>query len=311
MTVEKFYNGSSVEEVVGLLDKYKGECKVIAGGTDIIIALKNEKISPKVLIDIGKIKELKTIEEKKDKLFIGAGVSYTGIMESNFLNDNLYALKRACGEVGSPQIRNKGTIGGNIANNSPAADSVPPLIALGSTLKIVSIRGTREVLLEDYCSNNKNLGLKDDELIIGIEFNKLKYNQSLSFSKLGLRKALAISRISISSLIGFDENGIIDLIKVASGSIGRYPMREVEVEEYLNGKELSSYNIEEAINVLQKSMDERLKGRSTLPYKRRAVEGVLKDNLITAVCNLQHSRENVACHLERNREISALSEVLS
>lgn len=307
----KFYNGNSVEEVVGLLDKYKGECKVIAGGTDIIIALRNEKISPKVLIDIGKIKELKTIEENKDKIFIGAGVSYTRIIESNLFNANLYALKKACREVGSPQIRNRGTIGGNIANNSPAADSVPPLIALGSILKIVSIRGTREVLLEDYCSNNKELGLKDDELILGIEFNKLRDNQSLGFSKLGLRKALAISRISISTLIGFDENGIIDLIKVVSGSIGRYPMREVQVEEFLIGKELEPKVINEAVEVLQSSMDVRLKGRATLPYKRRAVEGVLKDGLITAVCYLEPSRENVACHLEPSREISDLSEVLS
>lgn len=311
LVVEIFYNAKSIEEVLGLLDKYKGDCKVIAGGTDIIIALKNQKISPKVLIDINKIKELKTIEEKDDKIIIGAGVSYTKLMGSNLFNDNLYALKKACREVGSPQIRNKGTIGGNIANNSPAADSVPPLLALGSTLKIASARGTREVLLEDYCADNKNLGLKDDELIVNIEFQKPNYNQSLSFSKLGLRKALAISRISVSTLIGFDENGIIDLIRVASGSIGRYSMREIQVEEYLKGKELDSYNIEEAINVLQISMDDRLKGRSTLPYKRRAVEGVLKDALITAVCNLQRSRENVACHLERSREISALSEVLS
>lgn len=300
MVAEKFYNGNSIEEVVELLDKYEGDSKVIAGGTDIIIAIKNEKISPKVLIDISKIKELKTIEEHDDKYIIGSGVSYSQIVDSYLLNENIYGLKKACREVGSPQIRNKGTIGGNIANNSPAADSIPPLIALGATLKIANIRGMREVLLEEYCLNNKNLGLKDDELIISIEFNKPRYNQSLSFSKLGLRKALAISRITISTLLGLDENGIIDFIRVVSGSIGRYPMRETEVEEFLIGKELNPRNIDEAIKVLQLSMDNRLKGRSTLPYKRRAVEGVLKDSLIT-----------VASHLERSREISSLSEVLS
>lgn len=300
MAVENFYNGNSIEEVVALLDEYKGEAKVIAGGTDIIIALKDKKISPKVLIDISKIKTLKTIEEYDERIWVGAGVSYTQLMQSDIFNDNLYALKKACREVGSPQIRNKGTIGGNIANNSPAADSVPPLIALGSILKIASIRGTREILLEEYCSNNRELGLKDDELILGIEFGKPEINQSLGFSKLGLRKALAISRVSISTFIGLDENGIIDILRVASGSIGRYPMRETEVEEFLIGKELSSKNIDEAVKVMQISMDNRLKGRPTLPYKRRAVEGVLRDSLIT-----------VASHLERSLDISDLSEVLS
>lgn len=184
--------------------------------------------------------------------------------------------------VGSPQIRNKGTIGGNVANASPAADSIPPLIALGSELKIASTRGERSVNVEDYFSNNDVYGLKENELLIGIEFDKIKENEILSFSKLGLRKALAISRITLSMLIGLDNEQRIENIRVASGSIGKYPMREIDVEKALLGRKINDDTSKLAIMALHKSMDQRLKGRSTYPYKRRAVislmEEVIKDS---------------------------------
>lgn len=278
MTAEIFFNGSSIEEVVDLLGKYKEDCKIIAGGTDVIIALHNKKISPKVLIDISKIEELKRIEVMEDKIIIGAGVTYTQVIESGLFNEQLFGLSKACRMVGSPQIRNKGTIGGNIANNSPAADSTPPLISLGAKLNIVSERGLRVVLLEDYVAIKENR-IKEDELIVSIEFEKPKRDQLLLFSKLGLRKALAISRITISTLIGANSDGNIDYIKVTSGSIGKYPMREIEVEQYLIGKKLDQASIAEAVDILKQSMDIRLKGRASLVYKRRAIETILTEAL--------------------------------
>lgn len=273
------YNGNSIEEVVALLGEYKEKSKVVAGGTDLLIALRNEKISPVVLIDISKIMELKSIEVTEGKIILGSGVTFTQIVESEIFKDNLYGLYKACRLVGSPQIRNKGTIGGNIAHNSPAADSVPPLIALGANINLASIRGIRKISLEDYYTDRDSYGIKEDELIVSIEFNTLKEDEILTFSKLGLRKALAISRITISSLIELNHEKTITSVKIASGSISKYPMREIEVEEFLLGKELNNQTIEGAINELQLSMDERLKGRSTLSYKRKAVEGILREAL--------------------------------
>lgn len=279
MALDQVINGCSVEEVIELLAKYNKEAKLIAGGTDIIIALKNSKITPKVLIDISKIEDLRTIQIINNKIVIGAAVTYTQIIENDLFKKNLYGFYKSCRLVGSPQIRNKGTIGGNIANASPAADSIPPLIALGATIKIGSSRGVREVLLEEYFSDRKNLGIKDDELLISIEFEKPLENQILSFGKLGLRKALAISRITVSTLIGIDDKLNISSIRVASGSIGKYPMREVSVEKALLGLSFNSSVIELAVKSLQDSMDERLAGRSTLPYKRRAVVSILEEAL--------------------------------
>lgn len=279
MSVEQFFNAKSIEEVVNLLDQYKEEAKIIAGGTDLVIALNNKKISPKVLIDISKIEELRNIEEVDRKIIIGAAVSFSHLMDYIKGNNNLKGLYDAARSVGSPQIRNKGTLGGNIGHSSPAADSIPPLIALGASIKLASKSGIREILLEDYSAKKNGAGLRQDELIVSIEFKNLSNDQFLTFSKLGLRKALAISRITTSAVIELDDNKIITNIVICSGSIGRYPMRENAVEEYLMGKTLNDEVIEEAVNVLKDSMDERLEGRSTLPYKRIAVESILKETL--------------------------------
>ena len=275
MTLKEVYNGRSVKEVVGLLEEYGNEAKLISGGTDIVIELKNKKITPKILIDISKIEELKEIREDENYIILGSGVTFTEIIENPLFSGNLHGLYKACRMVGSPQIRNKGTIGGNIANGSSAADGVPPLIALGATIKMLSIEGTREIPLEDYYIDK----LKSNEIIIEVKFKKPSKNQILTFAKLGLRKALAISRLSIASLIGLNEEGIIESVTIASGALGKYPMKEKEVEEYLINKKIDEKVIEEAITILQNSMDERLKGRSTLPYKRVAVSSILRENL--------------------------------
>ena len=275
MTLKEVYNGKNIEEVIGLLDKHGKESKIIAGGTDIVISLRNAKISPKVLIDIGKIEELKKIEDDGEFITIGAGTSFTQIVESPLFEENLYGFHKACRMVGSPQIRNKGTIGGNIANGGSAADAIPPLIALGAIITLVSASGKREISLEDYYYNQ----IKEDELLTTIRFKKPTENHVLSFAKLGLRKALAISRLTLSSFIEFAECGKIKDIKVASGALGKYPMREPEVEDFLRGKHLNEETIQAATDVLQGSMDIRLKGRSTLPYKRVAIYSILKEAL--------------------------------
>lgn len=170
MTLNQVYNGSSIEEVIELLHEYGNEAKIIGGGTDIVIALKNEKISPKVLIDISKIEELKKIYQNGEYITIGGGVTFTQIVESNLFQGNMHGLYKACKMVGSPQIRNKGTIGGNIANGSAAADSVPPLIALGAIVTLESKEGKREIPLEDYYY----APIKENELLTQVKFKRLE-----------------------------------------------------------------------------------------------------------------------------------------
>lgn len=279
MTLELVHNGTTIKEVIELLDEYGKDGKVIAGGTDIVIALRNGKLSPKALIDITKIEELKTIKDDGEYITIGGGVSFTQIVENDLFGDSLYGFQKACRMVGSPQIRNKGTIGGNIANGSSAADSIPPLICLDTIVTLESLGETREILLKDYYYDQ----IRENELLTKIRFKKPIENQIVTFSKLGLRKALAISRLTISSFIECDDLGLIKDIRVASGALGKYPMKELEVEAYLMGKELNEKTIKGAIDALKSSMDIRLEGRSTLPYKRTAIYTILREALESAL----------------------------
>lgn len=270
------HQGKTVEEVLCFLAKHEN-CKIIAGGTDIIIQMREKKISPDALVDVSKIEELRKIQVSDRFIEIGGAVTFADIVNSPIFDGKLYGLKEACRLVGSPQIRNKGTIGGNIVNGSPAADSIPPLLCLNSTLVFKSFRGVREVKLEDYFKYKEQVGIKEDEVLTSIRFRKPA--GYLRFAKLGLRKALAISRISMAAMVDLDEEKRIKGITIASGSLGKYPMREKEVEEYLLGKELNERTVEEGLEVLRKATDKRLKGRSTYPYKRRAVERLFREVL--------------------------------
>lgn len=270
------HQGKSVEEVLNLLTQYEN-CKIIAGGTDLIIQMREKRISPAVLIDISSIQELKEIKVDGPFIEIGAAVTFTDIVESPIFEGNLSGLKKACRLVGSPQIRNAGTIGGNIVNASPAADSVPPLLCLNSILVFRSFRGIRQVKLEDYFKYKQKLQIKEDELLTAIRFRRPE--GTLSFSKLGLRKALAISRISMAAMVKLDEEGTIKDIALASGALGKYPMREREVEEFLLGKQLDVNTVDEGLKILREATDKRLAGRSSYTYKRRAVERLFREVL--------------------------------
>lgn len=277
MNTTKTFKPSKIEEVLKLLEEHGDDSKLIAGGTDIVIELRNEYINPKVMIDIAGIDELRYIEEKDGHIHLGAGVTFTDIVCSEMLDERLKGLKKSARLVGSPQIRNKGTIGGNICNGSPAADIVPPLLALDAVLTIKSIKATREVRLEDVFLGKEKVDLKSNELLVDIKFKKPKENQNLGFSKLGLRNALAISRICISVYLDLGEDDSIKDIKIASGALGVNGLREKSVEDSIRGKKLNQETMDIARDELVKSVEERLKGRSSLEYKSSAVRSLLKE----------------------------------
>lgn len=275
-TVETF-KSLNIVDTLKLLEEYENKSKIIAGGTDIVIALRNNYINPEVMIDISSLDEIRYIKEEDGYIHLGAGCTYTDIVCSELLDDRLNAMKKSSRLVGSPQIRNKGTIGGNICNGSPAADIVPPLLALDAVLTIKSSENTREVRLEDLFLGKGKVDLKPNELLVDIKFKKLAENQNLGFSKLGLRNALAISRICMSVYLDLDENDVIKDIKVASGALGVNGLRERPVEDNIKGKKLNEENIEIATEKLVELVEERLKGRSSLEYKSSAVRSLFKD----------------------------------
>lgn len=276
MDVKNVFQAKDVSEAIELLDHYGEASKVIAGGTDIIIGLRENHISATVLVDISSIKELKVIKEADGWIEMGSAVTFTEI--ANYLKGkaSYLGLVEAANSVGSPQIRNAATIGGNICNASPAADFVPPLLALDAILIVEGKEGKREIRLEDFLLDKGKVDLKKSELLTTVKIQSIGKNQAVSFNKLGLRKALAISRLSTAVYIEMDPNGKTQAVRVASGSIGKHGLRERVAEDFLKDKVLDEKLAAEASRVLSDEVERRLQGRSSGEYKKDAVEGIFK-----------------------------------
>lgn len=285
MKVKNVFKASSVEEVLRLLSEYSGRAKIIAGGTDIIIALREGKLNAEILVDISSVDEMKFIKYNEEYVEIGAGVSFTDLWTNSIISKEFKGLSEAAHLVGSPQIRNAGTIGGNIVNGSPAADTVPPLIALGATCVIKTLNGEREVEIKDFHTGKGKVDIKNNELLYSIKVKKLGKGRGIGFSKLGLRNALAISRLSVAVNLKVENNVCVDC-KIGSGSLSRSPEREEKIESLLIGKEVNDSSVLEISEVYGDYISERLKGRAAMEFKSEAVKGSFKDAVEKALSQI-------------------------
>lgn len=286
LEISKVYKAYSLKECLDLKEKHLDEAEYIAGGTDLLVHIREKENKCPVIIDISDVKELKGIDANNEIVKLGAMTTFSEVVDSDWIKQNLQGLWEACKSVGSPQIRNTGTVGGNIANGSPAADSAPILFALGSEIQLDSNSGTRTVSIEDFYLGKGKTDVKSDEILKSISFKKPSGRYGVSFEKLGLRNALAISRISTAIFLVAGESGAIQEVRVASGSIGLVPQREKEMEEFLLGKTLDGNWKEEALELFSKIVENRLNGRSTMPFKKEAIKGVFENALTKALNQL-------------------------
>jgi CO/xanthine dehydrogenase FAD-binding subunit len=277
--VLNFLKPNSIEDAKAMLNEYTSS-KLLAGGTDLTLDLKREKLTTEYIIDLGKISELKTITEDAASITLGSMVTFTEVLESSIIKNNFNSLIECAKNMGSPQIRNMATIGGNISNAGSAADVVPCVISLNGILEIESINGTRRISCEDYFKNYKTEKLKENEILISINIPKTK--ELSGFYKLGKRNSLAIARVSAALSLKIEENTIKN-ISICLGAVGRYPFRASEFERQALGKNKEWLYTEEPLRLLENDVFESIKGRVTMPFKREAIKGVYKEALRTAL----------------------------
>lgn len=273
---------ASVEQALDFLEAHPG-ARILAGGTDLVIELRKKKAHPAALLDISSVEELKTVTEENGRWRLGAALTYGELLEAA-LPEGLSGLKQAARQVGSPQIRNTATIGGNVCNSSPAADIVPPFLALDARLRLASRQSgqtvERVVPLSGFFTGKGHNCLLPGELLREIEFGPVAPGAELVFEKLGLREALAISRICLAVYAEPAGDGL-GKVRIASGSLGETGQREPETEDVLTNQLLDDEHIARAQTVLSEACARRLAGRSTLPFKREAVMGLLGHALRT------------------------------
>jgi xanthine dehydrogenase FAD-binding subunit len=256
------------------------EARLLAGGTDLLVRLK-DSLSWPVLIDISGLQELQGISANGNAITIGALTTYTELLSSDILKQHASVLLQAAQLVGSPQIRNRGTIGGNIANGSPAGDTLPPLYVLQASVVTAGSKGSRKIPIEDFFIGPGKTVLLRNEIIVSIHIPIVQNNKQI-FLRLGQRKALAISKVSIavSAKMG---TKIIENIRIALGSVGPTVIRANKTEELLKGAALTDANTQaaacEAVETEAVPISDI---RSDAEYRRRMC-GVLLKSALRAV----------------------------
>jgi carbon-monoxide dehydrogenase medium subunit len=260
----------TIGEVTSLLDQYGDRAKIIAGGTDLIGQMAKQKSCPEWLIDIGRIAELDFISESNGTLRIGALATFHDIEISPVMRANAPILASAAARMGKPQIRNRGTIGGNLANGSPAADSASPLLALDAEVVLVSKTGERSLPLTDFFLDHEKTALRSDEMLTEIRVPRNKLGGAKGeFIKLGLRMAACLSIACVSVLIGRD-NRDCTLARIALGAVAPTPIRAFRAEEFLTGKELTDQVLDEVSEIVAGETRPISDVRATKEYRREA-----------------------------------------
>ncbi len=252
------------------------DAKVIAGGTDLMVKMRAGKHYSHI-IDITNIEELRHTTVKDGAVVIGATATHARLGSDAIIGGNAPGLALACSLVGSPQIRNMGTIGGNIVNASPAADSIPPMLIHDALLTLESKGASRKVKLEDIIIAPYETSINKNELLSSIEIRSLKgYREG--YRRVAKRATWAISRLSVAWAIK-EEDGIFRDVKLAIGSCTPMPFRSRKVEDLLRGAKRQPGIIAEAI---QAALDEikLISGiRPSFAYKLPVLKGILEDIL--------------------------------
>lgn len=279
MEIREIFQPKTVEEVKTLLSKYPNS-KLLAGGTDLVLNLRRGKQGAEYLIDLGKIPELKTIDQNEKEITLGSMVTFTQLRESELIRNSFNSLFECAKNMGSPQIRNAATLGGNIANAGSAADAIPCIMCLDGVLVIESISGKRQISCAQYFKDYSEEKIKENEVLTYIIIPKK--NEKSGYYKLGKRNALAIARVDTALSLSINE-GIITSLSVSLGAVGRYPFRVLELEKRAVGKKPEWLNGEEALGILENEVYESIKGRKTMPFKKEAIKGVYKEALRNAL----------------------------
>jgi len=274
----EFLTTQKIEEALNYLDKFT-KVHILAGGTDLLVNLYKE--SPRLphfdyLLDISNIPELKVINLINNFIEIGPLVTHSRLIDDSLVREYFPILVTAAQTIGSTQIRNRGTIGGNILNASPAADLLPPLIALRAEVELTSRKGKRVSSLEEFLAGPYKTKIQANELLTKIKIPLLGDNYYTDFQKIGRRKALSIARLSLALVTKIDEESIFQDARVVPGSATPYPQSLPKTEEAINGKSVSNIDLEEIGKITSKEMVSITGERWSTPYKKPTIAVLIK-----------------------------------
>jgi len=273
-----FLNAPNIETALYFLHEHGERALLVAGGTNVCVDIRAGKFNDRALISIRDVAALNGISLEDGVISIGASTTLAAIAQSELLKEHAPCLYMAANVFADPTTRNSATIGGNIANASPAADTAPPLMALGAAVHTLSSNGAREIAIDEFFVGVGRTSLNPDELITHLTFSPAKSG----YVKLGLRNAMAISVVSAAAVVE-NENGIIKRVRVALGSVAPTPVRARHVENALVGKRFNEDTIALAAEMVQHDVRPIDDIRASANYRRQVAPVVVKRALRLAV----------------------------
>lgn len=267
----EYYQPQQLKQVLRLLEKGGSKAKLIAGGTNVIPDLRSKAIKPAAFIDLSRLKSLSYIKEDEKKIHLGTLTTISDLVSSRVIKKYAPILSEAGEQLGNPLVRNRATIGGNLADASPAADTAVPLLVLDAEIST----SRRKIPIHQFFIGPNKTVLKKGEIIKEIIFSKPNSHSRMGYLKLGLRNAMSISVVSIAVLVEMDE-AFCKKIRIGLGAVAPTPLRAFKTERLLIGKEMNSELIEACGSEIKKEVNPITDIRASAEYRREMASVLLK-----------------------------------
>ena len=280
-----FQPAATLEEALGRLAEEPGVWTPFAGGTDLMVVHNAGRLRSTRFLDLSRLEALRGIQEEADALVFGALTTYTELRECRSVHEHFPNLIRSARVTGALAIQNRGTLGGNIVNASPAADTPPSLLAYGAELELVSIRGVRRVPYDQFHLGYKRLDLAPDELVARIRVPKPTGLSFHFYRKVGTRQAQAIAKVCVAAYARI-EAGRVAEFRIGLGSVAPAPVRAPHTESVIAGLPLKALPIAAALAALQTDISPIDDIRASAHYRtvvtRNVVTQMLRELALTA-----------------------------
>jgi carbon-monoxide dehydrogenase medium subunit len=287
-----FLRPTSIAETCEILDEYGDSARLLAGGTDVLVSLKRNLIAPTHLVGIDLVTDLDGVRAVKKKVQLGSLVTATALAENRSLKKSFSILARAAGGLGSPPVRNRATIGGNLVTARPAADLIPPLMVLDAVVSLASTGGTREIPVNQFVTGPGQTKIRANEVLTHVSIPRSESGTGGVYVKFGARHSCEISIVSVAAFVALTPAGRkIKEAKISLGAVAPKPIRCPRAEDLLAGAAPVEKTFARAGEAAARASKPISDHRGSARYRRQMVE-VLTRRALAAAC--QAAREDLA-----------------
>lgn len=279
--IKGYFKPADIKDALALLRQYGEKASVIAGGTDLVVLMRSRKVIPSYLIDISQIQELSQVQWDGNSLIIGACLTLRNAELSTLIKDNFIALYEALNQMASIQIRNQGTIGGNICRASPSADTVPPLIIYNAAIELEDSEGKTNLPLTDFFISPGKTKIKPGQMLTRIIIQGVNTCTGASFQRIA-RVAADLAKVNTAVLITVENNTCTDA-RIAIGSAGPTVLRANNAEAFLKGKYIDDSAIQTAGEIASQEIKPVDDARSTREYRKHICKYLVMEAIKTSL----------------------------